>query len=89
MSTDTPRTDAAVHPTRLLRKPDGTFAEAVDAVFARQLERELAAETEKVKRLRKALQLVVSVSDKFCADNNVKIESDCVTNARATLEATK
>jgi len=38
---DTPRTNAAVHPSKLLRRPDGTFREAVDAVFARQLEREL------------------------------------------------
>jgi len=45
---DTPRTNAAVHPSKLLRRPDGTFREAVDAVFARQLERELAEAQEKL-----------------------------------------
>lgn len=47
---NTPRTDAEswAHPT------DGT--EVVNATFSRQLERELTAEQEKVKRLRDALE---------------------------------
>lgn len=39
----TPRTDAAVHPTMLVRRVDGGFVEAVEASFARTLERELDA----------------------------------------------
>ena len=92
MSTDTPRTDKirngidARYALRSFVVPE----DVTDLTnHAHQLERELTAEQEKCKRLREALQMVVSVSDKFCADNNVKIESDCVTNARATLEATK
>jgi len=49
---DTPRTDAAVHPSKLLRRPDGTFREAVDAVFSRQLERELAEAKKDSRRYR-------------------------------------
>ena len=49
---DTPRTDAAVHPTKLLRRADGTFAEAVDAVTCRQLERELSARCDELERVK-------------------------------------
>jgi hypothetical protein len=49
---DTPRTDAAVHPSKLLRRPDGTFREAVDAVFSRQLEHELAEAQAEIVRLK-------------------------------------
>jgi hypothetical protein len=50
---DTPRTDAAVHPTQLLRRADGTFVEIVDAVTCRQLERELAEAQAKISAMRR------------------------------------
>jgi hypothetical protein len=46
---DTPRTDAAVHPTQLLRRADGTSVEIVGAVTCRQLERELAEAKEQLR----------------------------------------
>ena len=49
---DTPRTDAAVSPTALLHRSDGTYSEIVFAVFARQLERELAAAQAEIATLR-------------------------------------
>ena len=63
---DTPRTDAAVHPSKLLRRPDGTFREAVDAVFARQLERELAEAQAEITRLKGEAESWEKVFDKTC-----------------------
>jgi regulator of RNase E activity RraB len=50
---NTPRTDAAVHPTQILRRADGTFVEIVDVVTCRQLERELAEAQAEIVRLTK------------------------------------
>ena len=102
MSTDTPRTDS-----RYVRGFDALRItndeeQWVRADFARQLERELAAETEKVKVLREALDgLLVSMTlppEMNCSCHIAPPCSDCVNypcereaiaSASATLEATK
>ena len=60
---DTPRTDAAVHPTQLLRRADGTSVEIVGAVTCRQLERELAEAREELNDRRKFAYVVEQALD--------------------------
>jgi len=93
---DTKRTDMEswAHPT------DGT--EVVNADFARQLERELSAEREKVRELREALDYlfenITPPPEANCSCHMSPPCSDCVNYgaereaiviARATLEKTK
>jgi hypothetical protein len=60
---DTPITDAAVHPTQLLRRADGTSVEIVGAVTCRQLERELAEAKEELNDKRKFCYAVEQALD--------------------------
>ena len=96
---NTPRTDAETSFVKCYPN-GGEGLEVIDADFARQLERELTAEQEKVKRLREAL---ICFCDMDNADlgkaslNNVRDDFmyDCpeyvgyCVKARAILEATK
>jgi len=75
---NTPRTDAAVHPTQLLRRADGTSVEIVAAVTCRQLERELVEAREQLRlcnvdQLTTAAELAEAQEElndkrKFCYD---------------------
>jgi len=89
MSTDTPRTDLLFDNYEF----DMNGTDLRDGVS--QLERELAAETEKVKRLREALEKLVERNYQY---NGVEARArfgshdeavSTVNHARATLEATK
>jgi len=84
MNTDTPRTDN----NAVCDCDESTGFKArhsVSAEFARQLERELTAEQEKVKRLREALQLC----ERALEGRDTEVEEFAAKNARATLEPTK
>jgi hypothetical protein len=72
----TPRTDAAVHPTMLVRRVYGGFVEIVEASFARTLERELAALKKSDEyHLREADKKMVAFQDKIAAleDSNKRL----------------
>ena len=90
MSTDTPRTDS-----RYVRGFDALRItndeeQWVRADFARQLERELAAEQEKCKRLREALTMLHDNFAEYGRINNIGgYDNHDMRLARATLEATK
>jgi hypothetical protein len=73
---NTPRTDAF---KKTLKSWCGDESECLD--FARQLERELSTEKDKVKELREALQ--------FIADGNCDRAIQARNTARAILEKTK
>jgi len=74
---DTPRTDAAVHPTQLLRRADGTSVEIVAAVTCRQLERELAEAQAEITRLKGEAESWEKVFDRTCehlAEANARLD---------------
>jgi hypothetical protein len=84
---NTPLTDANAFATEYALVKEGT--ELVLADFARQLERELAAEQEKVRELREALEEInKEVGYSACADNWPKLHNVGII-ARAILEKTK
>jgi len=92
MSTDTPRTDSVMKQYQSIGLDD---SRPTMTDLSRQLERELAAETEKVKRLREALEKLVERNYQY---NGVEARArfgshdeavSTVNHARATLEATK
>ena len=86
---NTPRTDAVFKDC-----PEGGDVVMMVLDLSRQLERELTAEQEKVKRLREALALALrygiteqDLDDAHLLDKNAPIH--VVADARAILEATK
>ena len=90
MNTDTPRTEVFVNALETEYESCDVYKNKILLIdFSRQLERELLAEQEKVKRLREALQ---SISDEVgytaTANDWPKLHNVGIIS-RATLEATK
>jgi hypothetical protein len=91
MSTPTPRTDAVVvfpscNDSSDTSHPQGTH---VDADFVRELERELAAEREKVRALRLACERIVAQWDKDHDANPISAGGRMYSWASKVLAATE
>ena len=82
MSTPTPRTDAA-------QFIQHDMTAAVDADFARTLERELAAEREKVRTLREACERIEEQWDKNHSANPFHAGNVMQSHAMRALSATE
>ncbi len=85
MNTDTPRTDEL----EVMHDLATGKLEFVSAEFTRQLERELAAEKEKVRELREALKSIAKGYSGDYGNAQGLSGTDCAEIARAILEKTK
>jgi hypothetical protein len=84
MNTPTPRTDSEEYP-----EGEGQSFHVVSADFARTLERELAAEREKVRTLREALGRIEDAADKHSFGGDMLAWAGDVATAALAIAATK